>query len=341
MKYIYALTLLMAFPVAYGKYTPCVNYKKFLAKEKIEIKKKLREDRKVNKQNINDEYNGKARELRIIRQDKEIVKLSKAGTVSNAISCLKDLSYREREALMAQWLKLVFTASGKNPYYRDEYHDISSRDIYIVEKELRDGSSISFVDSKGATHFYADAVKKIKPDPDTKGALFEVLKKYGTDFVFCYFADEITKMCLNTFKIKIEELPTTAKYAWLAEAAGLMYTDDGQDPYHPHHRKGNLYIGVSTSKKKSFQPISRAKGEPEAEERPIGEYSFPQALPDAKFLAPDGSEYTKKDAWSKAGKQGKAISDLLYWCAELVGIHDVLALYPQEIKAMSEQRKKK
>lgn len=330
----------MAFPVAYGEYTPCVNYKKFLAKEKIEIKKKLRVYRKENKKNINDRYNGKDRGRGVfIQQDETIVKLSKAGTVSNAISCLKDLSYREREALIAQWLNLVFTASGKNPYNIIEYRDISSNYICFVKEELRGGSSISFVDSKGATHYYADAVKTI--NYTTKVALWEALQKYGTDFVFCYFADEITKMCLNTFKIKIEELPTTAKYAWLAEAAGLMYTDDGQDPYHPHHRKGNLYIDISIPKKKEILLISRAKGEPEAEERPIGEYSFPQALPDAKFLAPDGSEYTKKAAWSKAGKQGEAISDLLYWCAELVGIHDVLALYPQEIKAMSEQRKNK
>lgn len=318
MKSIYILLIAAAFSTVYGKYEPCTNQEKHLSEEKGMIKKDA--ERYRHKINRNFSKNNSVAAF----YKRQHNKVQKTYTVSNAISKLQSLSPAMREILFAKWLKLFFTDDGTSPYRTsidDNRGETKVIAIDVLPKAL-------YVDSNGVTHSFGN-VKATKKEHSITEIVEVCIRVHGTDLIFERHADEITKLCRNTFKLAIEKLPVTARHAWLAEAAGLMYRDDGKSPYSTVHREGDLYYGGS-----NYSRASRTEGD----ERPIGEYTCQKASPDAKFLDPDGKEYTKKAAWIKVRNGGADASDLLYWCAELVGVDDVLALYPEEVKAMREQR---
>ena len=284
--------------------TVSVSYGKFVPKgnlkEELKAEKELCED--LSKEEL-----------------KEMQKSLKS--IVGGISIFESLPPKAKEAVMAQMLGLLFTADDSNPYPNGMYYPANAL----------------YVDSKGKVQQYNKAtdIAKAKKNLITQAA--ESAGTFGTDYIFRKHAATITKMCLKTFQYKIESLPRGAKYAWLAEVADLMYMKDGSDAYTrtSHTVAGSDYFTGSNLRNEG----GRVSGYVH-HDATIGEISYKEAQKTARFLDPDGNEYCNGDVWNNFEEKECRVKFLLHWCAELVGLNDVLALYSGELRAMREQRDK-
>lgn len=245
---------------------------------------------------------------------KKVPKSEKTDIARRALKAIADFkkaSPKVKEALIAYCFGLTFTDGKESPY--------------------RNLSEALYVDSKGNVQKLLESL--LSPGV-TKDAIYNILYteyQYSEKGAFFYnYADMVTKICRNTFKHRINELQPTEKYAWLAEAAGLLYTDDDTPSYYrtsenriTERSYASLFIsssGVSHDKSFDIDTIRARSG--------------------AKFLDSEGNEHVMKDIRKNMKEKSLDISEHLYWYANLIGKDDVLAVCSEELQALRQQRDK-
>lgn len=227
-----------------------------------------------------------------------------------AIADFKKASPKVKEALIAYCFGLTFTDGKGSPYYNL--------------------SEALYVDSKGNVQKLLESL--LSPGV-TKDEIFNILYieyLFSEKGAFFYnYADMVTKICRNTFKHRINELQPTEKYAWLAEAAGLMYKDNDTPPY--YSPKNSITEGSYASLFIYSNSVTREKS---------FDISTIKATPSAKFLDSEGNEHVMNDIRKNMKEKSLDISEHLYWYANLIGKDDVLAVCSEELQALRQQRDK-
>ena len=275
----------------------------------------------VPKGNLKEELAAEREKYKDLSKDELRDMLKSPETIAGGIAIFESLPKKAKEAVMAQMLGLLFTEDDSNAYQSGMYHPANAL----------------FVDSKGKVQKYTEATNVAKAKKALISEAAESAGSFGTDYIFRRHADAITKMCLKTFKYKMELLPKEVKYAWLAEAADLMYMKDGSSAYtrYSYTVSGRDYFTDSYHRNEGGRVFGYIH-----KESPIGDFSFKEAQSTARFLDPEGNEYCNGVVWNMLDEKRVRVKLLLHWCAELVGLNDVLALYAKELRAMREQRDK-
>ena len=307
IKCIYTIGLLMLVPLIYGKYEP-------LSLSKAELQATKRNNQK------------------------KLSKLELRKTISGGKATLKGLPKVTREALMAQMLGLLFNEdAGYSPYIIDK------KSISYNFPLCEASENAQFVDSEGKVHYYSQATTLPSSKIEWQECIILCVAKYGTDTIFGDYADDIQKMCCNTIKHKMKDIPAITKLAWLAETAGLMYTKGSEPVYDEKvhlYKDGSLYMKRSVYSDSLYRICRYGGYDTMDQHHPIGWFLYKEAQPNAFFLDTEGKKHTKKEAWKEMEEKTEKTMELLLWCASLIGGEDVLALYPKEVEALREQHDK-
>ena len=308
IKCIYTIGLLMLVPLTYGKYEP-------MSLSKVELQATKRNNQK------------------------KLSKLDLRKTISGGKATLKSLPKITREALMAQMLGLLFKEDDDyTPYIIDKKSKSYNFLLYEASGKAQ------FVDSEGKVRYYSQATTLPNSKIEWPGCITLCVAKYGTDTIFGDYADDIQKMCCNTIKHKMKDIPAITKLAWLAETAGLMYTKGSEPVYNENKHLcigGSLFMIRSLYSGVLCNRIWRYGGYDTLDQHhSIRWFIYKEAQPNAFFLDTEGKEHTKKEAWNEMEEKAEKTMELLLWCASLIGGEDVLALYPKEVEALREQHDK-
>lgn len=233
--------------------------------------------------------------------------------VRKAINAMKSVSKVVRQAYMAERLGLCFLPNGGYAYQHHAMEKDGVRFYYAY-------TASEFVGSDGKMYqlraTQAKAAGKSK-QADAVKRVMSVVDSGSPEAVWAGFADEITQMCLKTAKNRLDVLPQDVRDCFIAQMAELLYMPDGKDAY--------------TGRVKS----TRANGTDI-------DMEYKEAHNGAKFVDSNG---VVQDYYDMVGNRRSSREiyprawDLASLCGSLIGMEEVLRLYPDELKAMRKYRK--
>lgn len=221
--------------------------------------------------------------------------------VQKAVATLKAMPKPIRWTFYAEKLGLLFMP----PNGRIGHNDNGS---------MLNGSRFIGVDGMGY-----DAMSEIKSVSwDAWGVCCNVIVRVGLEVLFSKLSSEVTAFVLENAKFQLEKMAEEQpemRDMYLAYLAKLCYLPDGKSPY------GKLSTKTGPHK------------------QPIQYYEL--GGKDCKFVDTEGSEHNFDDITRKYASLGGDRWTILNVCTHHVGAKDILALFPDEVKKLRANYKKK
>lgn len=240
--------------------------------------------------------------------------------IKQGITAIKALPVMGRECCIAEKMGLLFSPSGESGYTGEMKTMASEHTKYYEVKK-----DALFIGTNGKVYNFYDemhaAWNKKSLGKDNKDVWREAKQGIGTtgeDAIFSTVAKEVTKLAQQTAKYHLKKLPIKVRDAWLAQYGGMLYMTDGTDAYNGE-RTYRRYGTISVK-----QPVVTREHKR-----------------DALFTTSKGEELNVNEVWDTLAKTAKVRGTLehITWCASLVGVEDILLLFPKEVKAMRKYTK--
>ena len=163
-----------------------------------------------------------------------------------------------------------------------------------------------FVSKAGRLSAWQDAVNSAGGQ---WGKSWDEAHKFKSGAVLSFFKKDINRIVCNTAKYMLKEMPDVTKQAMLASIGRMLYKEDGTTlPASGYSARVRIGSGFDVN------------------------YNG-NASDGYFFLDSTGKERSLKDAFAADSKK-KSWRDTVRRCENLVGAWDILALFPDEVKAM-------
>lgn len=221
--------------------------------------------------------------------------------VRKAISALKALGKKYRQAVIAEKLGLLFMPSGEAAYS-------STAKTSVTEKVrfYQATTGCHYIASDGKEYDFSTIIDEKAKDSKKQQAWIQAKKSIysaGDAAVFTELKKEVSDMVLVLARRHYMRMPAKARYAFVAVMNGNVQ-------------------GVGPQMVKE-----RVDGTDENIEVPV----YPSG---AKFTGKDGQEYTIASVMEelKEKRLDRAWKQLL-WCCELIGKKDILSMMAEQEKA--------
>ena len=177
----------------------------------------------------------------------------------------------------------------------------------------RNANEAKFVSKAGRLSAWQDAVNSAGGQ---WGKSWEEAQKFKSGAVLRFFKKNIDCIVCNTAKYLLKEMPDITRYAMLASIGRMLYKEDGTTlPASGYSARVRIGSGFDVN------------------------YNG-NAGDGYSFMDPAGRECSLKDAFAADSKK-KCWRDTVRRCENLVGARDILALFPDEVKAMRKYYKQK
>ena len=179
---------------------------------------------------------------------------------------------------------------------------------------MRDGSHFIGVDGM---EYDAGAEYKARPSSKAWTSCASAMDRLGREIVFSKLSSEVTALVLENAKFHLDKMAENMpemRDMYLAYLAKLCYLPDGKSPY------GKLSTKTGPHK------------------QPIQYYELGKGC---LFVDEEGTEHNFDEVHRKYASLGGARWTILDVCAHHVGAKDILALYPDEVKKLRANYKKK
>ena len=233
-------------------------------------------------------------------------------------NALKAMPLYARECLIAETMGLLVSPNKGSAYSLklnrnngEIYHDVVKDAQYFNSqgKECKFWSTCGEMFSKknlGKTNSQAWG--------ETKRAMAVTCR----DAILAAFEKDVTKLVCATAKYRLKCLSPKLRDAWLALYGGMCYKPDGSEAHYEEsswQRHGTVDI--------KQQVVWRTPDE------------------DVLFTDSKGNEYKLKELMDKNLRSQNILKqfNVITWCSNLVGVEDILNLFPQEVKAMRKYHK--
>ena len=233
--------------------------------------------------------------------------------ITKGVSALRVLSPAARECLITEAMGLLFSPSHNSAYQTT----LKKKDGEMYHPVYDDAQ---FISSKGKVcNFYKtlrEIINKKTPGKSIEQAwkqTKQAMASTSAEALFVPFEKEVTKMALATAKYYLKSFPPKLRDAWLALYGDMAYTPDGNDA--PFTEESWKRFGTV-----NFEQM----------------YTERKAQKNALYTDSSGDEYNLNEVWEKHTKQPDVAKKLrlLTWSSNLIGVNDILELYPKEVKAM-------
>ena len=181
---------------------------------------------------------------------------------------------------------------------------------------MQDGSH--FIGADGIEYDAVSECNARPKNPDTWNNCATSLDRLGREVVLSKLSSEVTALALANAKYHLEKMAEEQlerRDMYLAYLAKLCYLPGGKSPYEK----------METTNGPHKQPIRY----------------YELSGKGCKFVDTEGSEHNFDDISKKYASLGGARWEILNVCAHHVGAKDILALYPDEVKKLRTNYKKK
>ena len=235
------------------------------------------------------------------------------GEITKGTNAIKALPPYGRECMIAETMGLMISPSHDSAYGLNVKNEAGER-FHPVYKDAQ------FINNNGKLcNFYKvlDEIKNKKTiGKSNRQAWVEAKQAMASstaETLFASFEKDVTKLALATAKYYLKSLSPKLRDAWFALYGDMAYAPNGNDA---------LYTEKSG---KRFGTIDFKQM-----------YTEREAQKDALFTDSTGDQYKLNEVWEKLKKQPGVDKKLrlITWCSNLIGVNDILALYPKEVKAM-------
>ena len=235
------------------------------------------------------------------------------GEITKGTNALRALPPYGRECMIAETMGLLFSPTHDPAYSLNVKNEAGER-FHPVYRDAQ------FINSNGKLCNFYKVLKELS-DKKTVGKSNQQVWKEAkqamgsssAEALFASFEKDVTKLALATAKYYLKSLSPKLRDAWFALYGDMAYAPNGNDA---------LY--TETSRKRvgtiNFKQM----------------YTEREVQKDALFTDSSGDEYKLKEVWEKLRNQPGVDKKLrlITWCFNLIGVDDILALYPKEVKAM-------
>ena len=213
-------------------------------------------------------------------------------------------SPQSRDAFLCEQLGLCFAADGSQAmrYFENGPRTFGEKAFFVG----RSGRPLPFMQAYKASPVWGECyVKNLQINQTKPGALLS------------FFTKDINRIACNTAKYLLKELPDDLHWLLLATLDKKLYYQDGKNASEKMH-KYSMECGA--------------------------EFSYYGDWENGYFMGANGKE---EKAWEvfriKEGRFGRyrRWCDIVRRCANLVGNKDILALFPDEVKAMRKYYKQR
>ena len=211
---------------------------------------------------------------------------------------------QSRDAFLCEQLGLCFAADGSKVMGHDKGPNTAASKAFFVG---RSGRPLPFMQAYKGTPVWSKCYDKNVPIDQTKpGALLSFFKK------------DVDRVVHNTAKYLMNEMPEDLRWSLLAILDKKLYYQDGRSASEKKY-EFSLECGIKVSY--------------------YGEESFQNSY----FVGANGEEAKVGDTRRKEGRWERYNRwyCIVKRCANLVGDKDILALFPEEVKAMRKHYKQR
>lgn len=233
--------------------------------------------------------------------------------VKKGVVAVKRLPKLVREACIAEKLGLLFMPDGSAAYSNKEsFHEKENVKYFKVLHGAR------FIGTDGKIYGFYDVLGTLNKNPKLQGSWVkakQAIFNYGDDAIFSAFKEDVAKIILLTAKNRLMSMPEELRSSCLAQYSGWVYTQDGKNAVKTWHYVSRSAVNLceGTHKQAVWNEI----------------------LPNALFTTPDGAELSWDKIYKEQGKHRQAWGRVGL-CVDLVGIKDIMAIFPKERDAMRE-----
>lgn len=239
---------------------------------------------------------------------------SRAASVVEGVAACRELPKLVREAYFAEKLGLLFLQDGTDAYTLAPHKHLRAEQVKLDTPRIHEAAL--FVGSDGEQHEYTPLIhREVLGQPAQQAATkaLEALYREREEPILAAFADEVSGICLNTARDRMDSLQPLAREALLAELGGWVY------------KQGSAYSSATVRR------------------YPTGLYSCGRSVMRINrhargqwFIDSHGRKQDFHLVVRDAEEQkGNAHSwKLVLLIAQYIGAEDILALYPEESAAM-------
>ena len=228
--------------------------------------------------------------------------------VKKGIYAMKMLPRLAREACIAEKLGLLFTPDGKPAYSKSEsFSKIENVRYFQVYDSAR------FVSSEGRLYgFYEVVGTKVRPNPKVLSMWYrakQAIYNYGEEALFSAFKDDVTRIVLATAKNRLSMMPGDLRDACFAQYTGWCYTQDGNSAVRIWHyvSKSSANLCEGTHRQAIWNELHN----------------------NAIFTSSNNVELSFSKLYKERGKYSQSWG-IVGLCVDLVGIRDIMSLFPKE-----------
>ena len=224
--------------------------------------------------------------------------------LSKLVSDIKKLPTPSREAFLCEQMGLCFASDGSKVMRRDA-------------GPATDGSRASFIGRSGHPQSFGKAWKASKESFRKCYGVTLQMNQLKEGAVLSFFKEDIDCIVCNTAKYLLKEMPDELRWLLLATLDKKLYYQDGK----------------SASEKMHKYPMECG-----------ADFSYYGDWENGYFMGANGEEIKAWKVFSlKAGRfeRYRRWCDIVRHCANLVGDKDILALFPDEVKAIRKHCKKR
>lgn len=233
--------------------------------------------------------------------------------IMKGMNALKALPPFARECVIAETMGLL-TSPTHDPAYQlsamrrggEVYHPVYEDAQYIsssgkVRGFFQDRAEVQ--NRKSAGKSYVQVWTEAK----------QAIAVTSTEALLATIEKDVTKVVLATAKYHLKSLSPKLRDAWFAIYGNMAYTPSGDDATYTETSWNR--IGTINFKQK---------------------YTQRAVQDDVLFTDSKGIEYRLNEVWEPLSKSPNFAKKLrlITWCSNLIGVDDILALYPKEVKAM-------
>ena len=210
---------------------------------------------------------------------------------------------QSRDAFLCEQLGLCFAADGSKVMGHDKGPNTTASKAFFVG---RSGRPLPFMRAYKGTPVWSKCYDKNVPIDQTKpGALLSFFKK------------DVDRVVLNTAKYLMNEMPDDLRWSLLAMLDRKLYYQDGRSASEKKHE-----FSLDCDIKVSY---------------------YGEDFQNSYFVGANGEEAKVEDVRRKEGRWERYNRwyCIVLRCANLVGNKDILALFPEEVKAMRKHYKQR
>ena len=210
---------------------------------------------------------------------------------------------QSRDAFLCEQLGLCFAADGSKVMGHDKGPNTAASKAFFVG---RSGRPLPFMQAYKGTPVWSKCYDKNVPIDQTKpGALLSFFKK------------DVDRVVLNTAKYLMNEMPDDLRWSLLAMLDRKLYYQDGRSASEKKHE-----FSLDCDIKVSY---------------------YGEDFQNSYFVGANGEEAKVEDVRRKEGRWERYNRwyCIVLRCANLVGNKDILALFPEEVKAMRKHYKQR